>query len=1027
MQGVTLKPGATDELRQLHGRLRGVHEFLVEALEALGDARFASAVEALNAVAPWTGALLDATAASLPPVKFLLKLFEGITELSDPNELGELACTLAFQRAVEQAIPEVLGLKPPRSAARRQIGKRLAGSYDFTTFTWEGALRHPFVVDAVAALEEFGSCLGFDGAWSVRLQREVQARFVTNLKGILSHGKTRERFGPFGDRLELGTSDSVLKRALLDHADTQRWQFEERPVLGAEPFPLADVYIQPQCTVLDWELLGKQRQSPSAPELPRVSLYDAVIGTFGDRSYRELLFVQGPAGSGKSSFTLALAASLIRAGMTPLRVELKHLDSRPDLPLLDALARALECSDTARFPDRPRFLAQSSDYERDFIQLFDEEVTFQGLSVCPYVLILDGLDELPLSGNHNYLERLRRLLSDLKETLIRRREPAFPVRVLLAGRPSDFLEQAGVLAPKTRVLSVQPWSPQAFERFIAAIQAAQERSRSERSASGAPARAWRLPPEATLSVLVRRFRAEDQDKLAVLSSPLIAHLCLRLLGERSAQASSVEGEPERGVDELFGETTSLYRNLVDLVITKAGKPSDADFLPHQGAMIAGGDLRRLLHKTAEVMSALGVENVAHEELMLGLDIEEAELEDRLRQLEGKELISRLMISFFFKGGHRSLGCEFSHKTFREYLFAEAIVEALKQYARSTPEAPAERSESEYWKDYDESDPRYGLSRRLAELLGPQWLTSEVIEHLRALICWEVARARKPAAGAGEHEASTGWCSLDEWNRVRDGLADLWDWWGEGVHLRPQPRRRPRSHEHDWSPPYASDVAQQARFHATRDIRPPPIRVITVDSHLGDALCLLNAIVHRVLLNPEAAHAADGSKCPTELRARRYQWVCGQGLRFAPGGVNGAYIRLYAHRICAAGYRPLGPFPRGADFGGAFLHGGGLRGADLCDADLRGADLERADLQGADLRGADLRGADLRQADLSKADLRGAHVRRANLQGARLSGADLSNAYLIGADLLGANLKGATLNDMRLGGNEADCAASPDPE
>jgi hypothetical protein len=37
---------------------------------------------------------------------------------------------------------------------------------------------------------------------------------------------------------------------------------------------------------------------------------------------------------------------------------------------------------------------------------------------------------------------------------------------------------------------------------------------------------------------------------------------------------------------------------------------------------------------------------------------------------------KLMVSFYFKGGHPDQGVEFAHKSFREYLFAEHIVETL---------------------------------------------------------------------------------------------------------------------------------------------------------------------------------------------------------------------------------------------------------------------------------------------------------------------------------------------------------------
>ena len=90
-----------------------------------------------------------------------------------------------------------------------------------------------------------------------------------------------------------------------------------------------------------------------------------------------------------------------------------------------------------------------------------------------------------------------------------------------------------------------------------------------------------------------------------------------------------------------------------------------------------------------------------------------------------------------------MGAEFSHKSFREYLFAEQVVEVLKAYGRDIKRELAERKEEEDWKDFDSDDPRRQLCHRLAELLGPVWITLEVARHLRRLLIWEIGRASKP--------------------------------------------------------------------------------------------------------------------------------------------------------------------------------------------------------------------------------------------------------------------------------------------
>jgi hypothetical protein len=98
--------------------------------------------------------------------------------------------------------------------------------------------------------------------------------------------------------------------------------------------------------------------------------------------------------------------------------------------------------------------------------------------------------------------------------------------------------------------------------------------------------------------------------------------------------------------------------------------------------------------------------------------------------------------------------------------------------------------------------------------------------------------------------------------------------------------------------------------------------------------------------------------------------------------------------------------RGANLSGATLIGAYLMNADLTDADLRDAFLSGADLTDAYLSDADLASAYLSAADLTDANLRGAFLSDADLRDAFLSDADLRDAFLSGADLTDADLSEA---------------------
>ncbi|MFN6441140.1 MAG: pentapeptide repeat-containing protein [Nostoc sp. DedSLP01] len=91
----------------------------------------------------------------------------------------------------------------------------------------------------------------------------------------------------------------------------------------------------------------------------------------------------------------------------------------------------------------------------------------------------------------------------------------------------------------------------------------------------------------------------------------------------------------------------------------------------------------------------------------------------------------------------------------------------------------------------------------------------------------------------------------------------------------------------------------------------------------------------------------------------------------------------------------------------------LNSADLSHADLRGANLSRTNLSDANLKDAKLDVAYLSRANLSRANLSRANLSSAILRSADLSSADLSNADFYRANLSRANLSSAILRSANL--------------
>lgn len=991
---------------------KSVNEFLGDLVEAVKDTPWPAAVaKAL----PWAGIIGEAAADSVAPIKFVLKLYEKATQINDVTELAELACTVAFQRSVQQSLTSSMWMpkqSPGRVAASvvKEMQTGASKAFDFQTMRLSDATQHEFYRDARAKFQRFLELTCVDETARNQLLADVDRRFAANLELLVTNRDTMGKFEPFYRWLLLEKSEQRAYQALRRHAAYQRWLYEERRILRDEPFALQHTYVRTDCGVLRWGDLEQRHKDRTAkkteqpdinpfldhPEIPdhggRHDVVEAVLKQLANPNFRDLIVIQGPAGTGKSSFTLRLCVELLDRGLMPVRIELKHLDTSANRHIRDTLPEAVRLADSDFDPAADCFTYDDGLFLDN--KIFSETATLEGTEISRYVLILDAWDEISIGAEEGFQQHVERLLKEIRDTYLSDHW-RHPVRVILTGRPTEAVTQGRLLRDDARLLTLRYFTPLQLDAFHKRLGEAVKR-RPIASPNWTP---WSVPKDESLAAVRAKYRegfeaqakaiaegrgrhAADGDLgLDLLGSPLLGLLSLRLLAHWPGDPTS-----------LFDSRTVLYRNLVDLLLGGGRAPEAPDPpVPH----LSGDELRRLLWGTAEAMTVLGREGLPKAELLARVEIS-GEFDRTVLRLVDDVKMSRLLVSFFFHGGRTEQGCEFSHKSFREYLFAESVVEVLKSIGRTLKEAPSERDvQRGYWRDFSEDDPRRAFSHRLAEMLGPQWLTVEIQRHLKALLEWEVQRA----AGCDPYPVipfarPTSCLSLEQWAIVRDALADLWDWWGEGVHLRPQPSRS-RNQDLVWDEPVALELAKRDRLLSSKDIpeiRPP--RMTTFDSHLGDGLFQLCCDLHRAL--------CDFPKEPLDTsKPRRYQSCDGKGrVRFAPGGKNGGYWSNYHHRMEAAGYRWRfhGLSASCVDLRLIDLSGANLRGAVLSGAVLSRADLSGANLSGANLSGTGLIGTDLSDADLSGASLGGAFLIRAFLGRANLSGTDLSGAYLGWADL-----------------------------
>src|SRR4051794_13345650 len=105
-----LGPDEQQSLEQTLGRIKGVTDLLADAIEGLKETDFPSAIAK---VSPWVEMVGGALADAVPPIKFLVKLFERLTKAPDPGALAYLACTSAYLQSLQKSTQIVGGPATP--------------------------------------------------------------------------------------------------------------------------------------------------------------------------------------------------------------------------------------------------------------------------------------------------------------------------------------------------------------------------------------------------------------------------------------------------------------------------------------------------------------------------------------------------------------------------------------------------------------------------------------------------------------------------------------------------------------------------------------------------------------------------------------------------------------------------------------------------------------------------------------------------------------------------------------------------
>ena len=579
-----------------------------------------------------------------------------------------------------------------------------------------------------------------------------------------------------------------------------------------------------------------------------VPALEAVRATLDDPT--RVTVIEGGPGAGKSSLCKVLVAEVARDRSSPF------------VPILVRLRDPEACD-----PTRGRFLEMIGSALAHHGIALDE--AFLERHRCLFVL--DGFDELFAAEGGGRL--LRGFFLALEAFQRRSAEgAAWRHKVVVTGRPMA-LERATVEIPESFLrLALAPFDEPRIRGWLS-------RWAREKGAVGTDL-------EATLEA--RGALGGDSALGEVLCEPLLLYLVAKLHEEGRLPPP---GGPLR-------QRTGIYRSAVDRVSGRTGGGEPWRRL--------SDDERRRLRRALQA-TGLAVLQSASE--LVDLARVRAALED---DPDVKALLedggTGLLASFYFRESRGAV--EFTHKSFGEYLAAEALLETLRELAATT------------WRPRDVE----AAARRVHEAFGPRWIPVEAADFLRELV----------EAWAAEAGAQPVQLLADRLVELDDGLL-AGTWLDKGV-----PERVRKDH------PGVGHRALEAATH---------LGLLEVTGWL----LALGAIdrprpsdwLRRAWLLPESAGVWQTAYARRAALARR---------RLA--GAEGRMLILAHADLTSADLS--GADLIGADLAGADLHRASLAGADLRGARLVDADLGEADLRGADLRGALLEGASLASARASSA-------------------------------------------------------------
>ena len=749
----------------------------------------------------------------------------------------------------------------------------------------------------------------------------------------------------------MGFLKKSVEEALQFHRGKILSRYFQEPVWSQPGLTLDKSYVDLECGSLTWgEITESIRRGGGSglnpldeSSAPRTDLLAATLDWLQKENHQEFLVIEGSPGSGKSSFTIRLSVKLVELGYQPIRVRLRDLGRQADdEPIAEIAKKILEVDPTAL------------EYALEQNQ-------------TKAVLILDGWDELTLLPDQNLINRVGNFLDSIRSAVLDRWKGRIPV--ILTGRPTKAVTTPRNMTEKTRILTIYRFSPTQLRDYLVKLDAIYSTDSN-------------MSPD--VDIILQTY--EDDWKLSqgvpssqvagttdVIGWPLLAHVAYRLMRECewSRQTS------------LIADRTMLLRCLTEYYCIHSRKPSDEPSGTEVRSRLEAPKLRSLVQETAIAMTVKGTECIGHEELRREMASWSSQsIADQDLKLAGAIDPDIFLINYLFKSGVEYLGCEFIHKSLREFAFAQAVVDNLKRLAVL----------SETKRGYDVEV----MTVARLTILSRQWLSKEVWDHIERQISWEIYRESPEFEDPIAFQRGEQPLGIDAWCRVRDRLTEKWSSWAFS-----NPEMYPT--KSDWT----SDPKLAETFKGVG-----AIDSAGADARLGAALFRLCATLHGILAarvmetSGLMAHQKNmweglGVTVTVGSHQTTLDQTPDQRLRFfSPGKgeeeLEQSLLRSSIARINAYYFHTKEELPEKCDLTFLVATGAALERLSFQYCNLSYSNLSESDLSGADMQGADLSGAwlcksNLTRANLSMADLLYASFRQANLENASLKSANIESA------------------------------------